>query len=77
MSTCLFCEIAAGRVKAELVHEDADYVAFRDIAPKAPSHVLVIPRRHIASPAELGAILRRDSERWAPLIKAIGFTADS
>ncbi len=53
MSTCLFCEIAAGRIKADLVHEDADYIAFRDIAPKAPSHVLVVPRRHIGSLNEL------------------------
>lgn len=49
MSTCLFCEIAAGRIKADIVHEDDRFVAFRDISPKAPSHVLVVPRRHIAS----------------------------
>ncbi len=46
MSNCLFCEIAAGRIKAEIVHEDDAFIAFRDISPKAPSHVLVIPRRH-------------------------------
>lgn len=47
MSTCLFCEIAAGRIQADIIHQDADFVAFRDISPKAPSHVLVVPRRHI------------------------------
>jgi histidine triad (HIT) family protein len=51
---CLFCRIAAKAVPAALVHEDADVVAFEDIAPQAPVHLLVIPRRHIASAAELG-----------------------
>ncbi|MBK6732529.1 MAG: HIT domain-containing protein [bacterium] len=48
MSNCLFCEIAAGRIKAEILQSDDDFVAFRDVNPKAPSHVLVIPRRHVA-----------------------------
>ena len=48
MSTCLFCEIAAGHIKAEIIHQDEDFVAFRDISPKAPSHVGVIPRLHLA-----------------------------
>ena len=46
---CLFCKIAAKQIPAKLVHEDADVVAFDDIAPKAPMHVLVVPRRHIAT----------------------------
>lgn len=54
MADCLFCRIAAGEVPATIVHEDDLVVAFRDIAPKAPTHVLVIPREHIASAAELG-----------------------
>jgi histidine triad (HIT) family protein len=48
-SDCLFCRIASGEIPAKKVHEDADVVAFHDINPQAPSHVLVIPRRHIAS----------------------------
>jgi len=48
--TCLFCEIAAGRVAASIVFEDEHVVAFRDIAPQAPVHVLIIPRDHIAGP---------------------------
>lgn len=44
---CLFCRIAAGEIPAKKVHEDADVVAFHDINPQAPTHVLVIPRRHI------------------------------
>ncbi len=53
MSACLFCRIVAGDVPAERVHEDDRVIAFRDISPKAPTHVLVIPRRHIASLDEL------------------------
>ncbi len=48
-ANCLFCRIAAGEIPAKKVHEDADVVAFNDIDPQAPTHVLVIPRRHIAS----------------------------
>ncbi len=49
MSACLFCRIAAGELQAEIVYEDERAVAFRDIRPQAPVHVLVIPREHIAS----------------------------
>ena len=48
MSDCLFCAIAAGDVPADLVHQDELVVAFRDINPQAPTHILVIPREHIA-----------------------------
>ncbi len=47
MSDCLFCKILAGEIPADVVHETADTLAFRDINPKAPTHVLIIPRRHI------------------------------
>jgi histidine triad (HIT) family protein len=47
MASCLFCDIAAGEIPATRIHADDDFVAFRDIDPKAPCHVLVIPRRHI------------------------------
>lgn len=46
---CIFCRIAQGEIPAQVVRQDEDTVAFRDIDPKAPTHVLVIPRRHIAS----------------------------
>lgn len=48
-SSCLFCRIAAGAFGTQFLWEDDDVVAFYDIAPQAPTHVLVIPRRHIAS----------------------------
>lgn len=46
---CIFCRIAAKDVPAGIVYEDADVVAFRDLSPQAPTHVLVISRRHVAS----------------------------
>jgi histidine triad (HIT) family protein len=49
MADCLFCRIARGEIPAKLVAETDDCVAFRDIDPKAPTHVLVIPRAHVAS----------------------------
>ena len=49
MSECLFCRIAARQSAAEVEYEDDEIVAFRDIYPKAPVHVLIIPKRHIAS----------------------------
>jgi histidine triad (HIT) family protein len=54
MSDCLFCKIAAGEIPSETVYKSDDVVAFRDINPAAPTHVLVIPVRHVASAAELG-----------------------
>jgi histidine triad (HIT) family protein len=53
-SECLFCRIAAGTVPAEVIDQDDLVVAFRDINPATPTHVLVIPRRHVGSAAELG-----------------------
>lgn len=50
---CLFCRIAADEIPSTKVHEDDVVVAFRDIAPRAPTHILIIPRDHIASAADL------------------------
>jgi histidine triad (HIT) family protein len=49
MSQCLFCRIVNGEIPANKVHEDADSVAFRDINPQAPTHVVIVPRKHIAT----------------------------
>ena len=49
MSDCLFCKIAAGEIPAKMAYEDDDLIAFHDISPQAPVHLLVVPRRHIAS----------------------------
>ena len=65
--SCLFCRIVAGEVPAKRVHEDDDLIAFEDINPQAPMHVLVIPREHIPtlndledrSDALVGSMVRR------------------
>lgn len=49
MSDCLFCKIVAGDIPADKVYEDQKILAFRDIKPQAPIHVLIIPKRHIAT----------------------------
>ena len=49
MSDCLFCRIVAGQMPADVVYQDDAVLAFKDIYPKAPVHLLIIPRRHIAS----------------------------
>jgi histidine triad (HIT) family protein len=51
---CLFCRILDGDIPADIVHETDTTVAFRDINPQAPTHVLVIPRRHVATINDLG-----------------------
>ena len=51
---CLFCKIVGGEIPAEVVRETDSVLAFRDINPGAPTHVLVIPKEHIASAAEFG-----------------------
>ena len=52
-SNCLFCRIASGEIPADEVYSDENVVAFRDIAPQAPTHILIIPRKHIASVNDL------------------------
>ena len=52
--SCIFCKIVAGEIPAEVVYEDDQTLAFRDINPQAPTHVLVIPREHIASLNDAG-----------------------
>lgn len=49
---CLFCKIAAHEIKSDILLENNDVVAFRDINPQAPQHVLIIPKRHVDSAAE-------------------------
>ncbi|RKP44003.1 histidine triad nucleotide-binding protein [Trinickia fusca] len=58
---CLFCKIAAGEIPSTKVHEDEEFVAFKDIRPAAQTHILVIPRKHIAT-------LSNCTESDAPLL---------
>jgi len=50
---CIFCQIVAGEVPSDIVYQDEEVVAFRDINPVAPTHLLIIPKRHIPSLAHL------------------------
>ena len=49
MTDCIFCKIAAGDIPATTVYDDGEVLAFRDINPEAPTHLLIIPRRHIST----------------------------
>ena len=53
MQQCVFCNIAAGKIPATVVYQDDQVVAFKDIHPQAPTHILVIPREHVPSVADL------------------------
>lgn len=67
MSDCLFCKIVAGQIPAKVAYRDDDVVAFHDITPQAPLHVLIVPAKHIPTlnaleagdEALVGAMLRR------------------
>lgn len=53
MSDCIFCKIAAGEIPSTKVYEDEKVLAFKDLEPQAPFHVLVIPKEHLASAADI------------------------
>ena len=61
MSDCLFCRIAAGELPAKIVHQDEEIVAFHDVNPQAPTHILVIPKEHVPT------LLDTDESRTALL----------
>ena len=50
---CVFCKIVAGEIPSDTVYEDEEIIAFRDINPKAPVHIIIIPRKHIATLSDL------------------------
>src|SRR5690606_3053455 len=52
---CIFCKIAAGEIPAKLAYQDDDVVAFHDLTPQAPTHILIIPRKHITTINDLTA----------------------
>ncbi|MBQ3435179.1 MAG: histidine triad nucleotide-binding protein [Selenomonadaceae bacterium] len=55
MSDCIFCKIAAGEIPSQKVYEDDTVIAFKDLSPKAPIHVLIVPKKHIQSIAHFQA----------------------
>lgn len=78
MSACLFCRIAAGEIPSKRVYSDDRVFAFEDIAPIAPTHILVIPRRHVARLSEVsaddGALVGELFLRAAGIAKERGLT---
>ena len=74
MSDCLFCKIIAGEIPTQLVYEDEHVAAFRDIAPQAPVHLLVVSKEHIKSAAELDS---ENSRLAAKCFEAIAKLAKS
>jgi histidine triad (HIT) family protein len=76
LSDCLFCKIAAGEIPSEKVYEDGSVYAFRDINPQAPVHILVIPKQHVDSAAEISeensALAARCFEAIAKIAAAEG-----
>ena len=73
---CLFCRIISGQLPSTKVHEDDHVVAIRDIAPRAPTHILLMPKEHIASAADLtrehGPLLGRLFETAASIARSEG-----
>jgi histidine triad (HIT) family protein len=65
MEDCIFCKIANKEAPAEIMHEDNDFTVFPDIHPKAPTHLLIIPKRHIPS---LQEVTEHDTELMGNLL---------
>lgn len=66
---CIFCRIVVGDIPADIVYQDEDFLAFRDIMPKAPTHMLIIPKTHITSAAELTDAQRKLAGRLIIIAK--------
>ena len=67
VADCLFCRIVAGEIPADVVHNDRHTLAFRDINPQAPVHVLVVPKRHMENAA---AVTAQDGDILAAMVEA-------
>jgi len=78
MNDCLFCKIAAGEIPSTKVYEDETVFAFRDIEPQAPQHILIIPKQHIKSAAEItpenSAVVAHIFEVAAKIAAELGFS---
>jgi histidine triad (HIT) family protein len=74
VADCLFCSIVAGEVPADVVRTDERTVAFRDINPQAPVHVLVVPKRHIAN---AGSVMEADADDVVALLTAARAVAEA
>ena len=74
MSECIFCKIVLKQIPAKLVFEDQDLIVFHDIHPKAPTHLLVVPKKHIPSLANFDP---EDSELMGKLTLKLAEIAES
>ena len=72
---CIFCRIARGEIDAEVVHDEDDVLAFRDINSQAPLHLLVIPRQHVANLEEVGELSDRVVKRLFEVSSAVAAEA--
>lgn len=63
MDDCIFCKIASGEIPTDFVYEDEDVAIFRDVAPQAPTHLLAVPKQHVASSIEVS-----DPSLWSALL---------
>ncbi len=75
---CIFCQIVAGKIPAEITYRDEELIVFRDINPQAPTHLLIIPKKHIPSLAQLSPadlpLIGRMAEAANKLAKEEGIT---
>ena len=73
MEDCIFCRIVTGDIPADILYQDDDILAFRDISPQAPTHVQIIPKKHIPS------LVKMDEGEYpltAEMVKIVGYLAD-
>lgn len=75
MTDCLFCRIVAGELPAQVVDRADGFLAFRDIAPKAPVHILVIPEQHVASVAGVEALPEAARAAMLPFVARVALAA--
>ena len=66
MDNCIFCKIVAGQISSSIIYQDEDIIAFKDIAPQAPHHILFISRRHIPSMDDLTPRMKHYWQRSSP-----------
>lgn len=80
MADCIFCKIANGEIPSNKVYEDESVVAFHDLDPQAPTHILVIPKEHIASASDINennsAVIAHIFEVIAKIAEKNGFEND-
>ncbi len=75
MSECVFCGIVSGKIPANIVFSDDAFLAFNDISPKSPTHIVVIPRQHITSLCEVDQLSTEDRARMSVVLSEVARAA--